>query len=457
MKKLSDFSLEAKIETVGNPLDMLRNASLGPYQFPIQSEFTNWRDEQEAWRKTAVLFDQSYHMTDHYIEGPDTRNFIESLAVNSCENWSRDVAKQLVFCNYDGRVVGDGIMFILEEEKVNIVNKPINRNWVQFHAETGGFNVETMTDSRALDNLGSRLNYRFEVQGPNAWSILERLNGQPLPDWKFFRMGEIRIAGRSVRALRHGMAGAVGLELFGPFEEKEEIRGAIMEAGRDMGLLAAGSKTYSTVAHESGWFPSPMPAIYSGDSMKAYREWLPGDGFEANISLGGSMVSDDIEDYYLTPYELGYGHIVNFDHDFIGRKSLKDMRGGNHRKKVTLKWHEKDVMKVFASLYSEGDRYKFLDLPASHYATLPYDLVERDGKAIGISHYPVYTANERSWISLAILDQEWTDPGTEVSVLWGEPDGGTNKPTVERHIQIGIKATVFPCPISKTAFTGYKI
>ena len=224
-----------------------------------------------------------------------------------------------------------------------------------------------------------------------------------------------------------------------------------------MGLLAAGSKTYSTVAHESGWFPSPMPAIYSGDSMKAYREWLPGDGFEARISLGGSMVSDDIDDYYLTPYELGYGHIVNFDHDFIGRKSLKDMRGGNHRKKVTLKWHEKDVMKVFASLYSEGDRYKFLDLPASHYATLPYDLVERDGKAIGISHYPVYTANERSWISLAILDQEWTDPGTEVSVLWGEPDGGTNKPTVERHIQIGIKATVFPCPISKTAFTGYKV
>ena len=457
MKKLPDFSLEAKIESVGNPLDMLRNASLGPYQFPIQSEFTNWRDEQEAWRKTAVLFDQSYHMTDHYIEGPDTRNFIDSLAVNSCQNWSRDVAKQLVFCNYDGRVVGDGIMFILEEEKVNIVNKPINRNWVQFHAETGGFNVETMTDSRALDNLGSRLNYRFEVQGPNAWSILEKLNGQPLPDWKFFRMGEIRIAGRSVRALRHGMAGAVGLELFGPFEEKEEIRGAIIEAGRDMGLLAAGSKTYSTVAHESGWFPSPMPAIYSGDSMKAYREWLPGDGFEARISLGGSMVSDDIDDYYLTPYELGYGHIVNFDHDFIGRKSLKDMRGGNHRKKVTLKWHEKDVMKVFASLYSEGDRYKFLDLPASHYATLPYDLVERDGKAIGISHYPVYTANERSWISLAILDQEWTDPGTEVSVLWGEPDGGTNKPTVERHIQIGIKATVFPCPISKTAFTGYKV
>ena len=52
--------------------------------------------------------------------------------------------------------------------------------------------------------------------------------------------------------------------------------------------------------------------------MKPYREWLPADGFEASASLGGSMVSDNVEDYYLTPYDLGYGHIVNFDHDFIG-------------------------------------------------------------------------------------------------------------------------------------------
>ena len=450
MNTLPGSSLEAKIQLVGNPVDMLRNASLGPYQFPIQSEFTNWRNEQEAWRKSAVLFDQSYHMTDHFIEGPDTRRLIESIAVNSLANWRRDLAKQLVFCNYDGHVIGDGIMFILEEDKINIVNKPINRNWVQFHAETGGFDVSTNTDNRALDNDSARLNYRFEVQGPKAWEILGRLNGSPLPDWKFFRMGEIMIGGRPVRALRHGMAGAAGLELFGPFEEKDEIRSAIMEAGSDLGLLAAGSKTYSTVAHESGWFPSPMPAIYSGSSMKKYREWLPADGFEGNISLGGSMVSDEVGDYYLNPYELGYGHIVNFDHKFIGCEALKAASSRNHRKKVTLKWHKEDVMKVFSSLYNDGDRYKFLDMPASHYATLPYDLVTKGGGSIGISHYPVYTANVRSWISLAILESSCAEPGTEVSVLWGEPDGGSQKPTVEHHIQTEIRATVCPCPILET-------
>ena len=59
--------------------------------------------------------------------------------------------------------------------------------------------------------------------------------------------------------------------------------------------------------------------------MKKYREWLPAGGYEATGSIGGSFVSDNIEDYYLTPYELGYGPFVKFDHDFIGREALEKM------------------------------------------------------------------------------------------------------------------------------------
>ena len=108
-------------------------------------------------------------------------------------------------------VVGDAIMFILEDDKVNIVNKPINRDWVQFHIETGDYDVTAHTDYRALDNTGRREGYRFEVQGPNANAILEKLNGGPIEGFKFFGMGSIHVAGRRVRALRHGMAGAVRL------------------------------------------------------------------------------------------------------------------------------------------------------------------------------------------------------------------------------------------------------
>ena len=153
------------------------------------------------------------------------------------------------------------------------------------------------------------------------------------------------------------------------------LAAALLEAGEEFGLLQGGARSCSTVAHESGWIPSPMPAVYSGEKMKPYREWLSGDGFEANASLGGSFVSDNIEDYYLTPWDLGYGHILNFDHDFVGRSALERLKDLPHRRKVTLIWNAEDVTRVFASLFSGGDRFKYMDIPASHYATLPYDAV----------------------------------------------------------------------------------
>ena len=56
-------TLEDKIREIGNPLTMLRTSQTGPYA-SIPPEYSNWRDEQEAWSKTVVLFDQSYHMTE---------------------------------------------------------------------------------------------------------------------------------------------------------------------------------------------------------------------------------------------------------------------------------------------------------------------------------------------------------------------------------------------------------
>lgn len=453
---MATATLQDKLNAIGNPVDMLRNAPFGPYEFPIKAEFSNWRDEQEAWRKTAVLFDQSYHMTDHYIEGPDVHRLLSDLGINSFKTFGKDKAKQIVVCNHDGHVIGDAILFGLEENKVSIVNRPVAGNWVQFHAETGGYDVKVDKDDRALDSNSPRKGYRFEVQGQNAWEILEKLNGGPITGFKFFGMGEITIAGRKVRALRHGMAGAPGLELFGPYEEKEEIQAAILEAGKDLGILRAGSKTYSTVAHESGWIPSPLAAIYSGEKMRPYREWLPADGFEANSSLGGSMVSDDIEDYYLTPWDLGYGHILKFDHDFIGREALEKMQDRPHRKKMTLVWEPEDVVRVFSSLFNEGDRYKFMDMPASHYATYPYDAVMKGGEQVGISCYPVYSSNFRRWISLCMLDPSVAQEGNELKVLWGEPNGGSNKPSVERHVQTEMRATVTECPVAEAARSSYK-
>ena len=147
------------------------------------------------------------------------------------------------------------------------VGRAPTANWMQFHAETGGFNVKIEKDDRSPGNpkgkAVNRIHYRFQIQGPNAWKVIEKLNGGPVPDIKFFNMGTIKIDGRKVRALRHGMAGAPGLEIWGPYEEREEIREAIVEAGKEFGLRQVGSRAYATNTLESGWIPSPLPAVYT--------------------------------------------------------------------------------------------------------------------------------------------------------------------------------------------------
>lgn len=449
-------TLEQKISAAGNPVHMLRNSQVGAYVFPIPAEFSNWRDEQESWCKTAVLFDQSYHMTDLYIEGPDTVRLLSDLGVNSFKGFTRNRAKQFVPCNYDGYVIGDAVLFGLEADCVNLVGRPPTANWVEFHARSGGYDVQVERDERSLASSKPRQTYRFQIQGPAATRILEKLNGGPLPEIKFFHMGEVSIAGRKVRALRHGMSGAPGLEIWGPAQDSAEVRAAIVEAGAEFGLRQGGARAYSTVAIESGWLPSPMPAVYSGEKMRPYREWLSAEGFEATASLGGSLYSDNIEDYYLTPWDIGYGHMVKFDHDFIGREALEKSQHQPHKKKVTLVWRNEDVVQVFATLFQTSDRAKYLEMPASHYATLPYDRVLRDGASAGISTYPVYTSNGRSWISLALLDEKHSALGTEVSVLWGEENGGSSKPTVERHVQTLIRATVAPSPFLDMVRQGYR-
>jgi len=457
---MSKQSLEDLLRSTDNTVDMLRNSQIGAYVYPVVgAEFSNWRDEQRAWRESCVLFDQSHHMVNLFIEGPDAIKMLSALAINSFKNFTVNKAKQFVPCNYDGYVIGDGILFYLEENSLVFVGRAPSANWIQFHAETGGYDVTISKDDRSPSHpMGKpvqRTLYRYQIQGPKAEQLIEKLNGGPFADIKFFNMDVIRIAGREVRALRHGMAGAPGLEIWGPYEESEEIRAAILEAGREFDLHQVGARAYPTNTLESGWIPSPLPAVYTGDRMKGYREWLPAGGYEGTGSIGGSFYSANIEDYYLTPYELGYGPFVRFDHDFIGREALEKMDQDSQRRKVTLAWNAEDVTRVFASMFSPGEEnYKYIDLPLSNYASSNYDKLMVGDEVVGFSMFSGYSYNERSMLSLATVDPD-IRIGNEVTLIWGEENGGTGKTTVERHRQTEIRAIVSPVPYSEVARKEY--
>ena len=453
---MSYKNLEEKVQAAGSAVEMARNSQIGPYVYPaVPAEFTNWREEQVSWQETSALFDQSHHMTDLQIEGPDVVRLLSDLGINTFSNAKVDRAKQFVACSHDGYVIGDGILFFLGENQVRLVGRPSAHNWVQYHAETGDYDVTVSRDERtAVNPTGGRELYRFQVQGPTALDVLKKANGGSLPELKFFNMGELTIAGRNVRALHHGMSGVPGMELWGPWAEREDVRAAIIEAGRDFGLRQVGSRVYATNTLESGWIPCPLPAIFTGEQMKAYREWLPVDGYEATGSLGGSYYSDEISDYYLTPHELGYWPFVKFDHDFVGREALEAIADQPRWKKVTLAWNGDDVAEAIGTLFRKGDAVKYIDFPLSNYATWPYDKVLVDDSMVGVSTFSGYSYNERSYLSLAMVDPD-LELGNEVTLVWGEEGGGSSKPVVERHSQAEIRAIVSPCPYSEVARTSY--
>ena len=385
-------------------------------------------------------------MFDTFIDGPDATRLLSDVSANNYEKFAVGQAKQFIPVTAGGDIVTDGILARTGLSSYVLSGIPAAQNWVKYHGETGGYDVAFSTDPSTAFRGGRdpRL-FRYQVQGPQAGELVAAVFGGPLPPSRFFHSVPVTLEGREFSALRHNMAGQDGYEFIGPWAQAAFVKDTLLAVGQKFGLVHVGALAYASASVESGWVPSPIPAIYTGPELADYRRWLPLFGIEGQRPINGSFYSPDIEDYYVSPWELGYGRSISFNHDFIGRAALRAAKETAPRTKVTLVLDPHEVSQVLGA-----DHGYYLT-----YARHRVELADGDGRLIGLTHQTATLDPAGTILALTLIGKEHAAPGTRVTVTWGEHPGAGTAADADLGFP-KIRATVAPAPYDAYAATRYR-
>lgn len=391
-------------------------------------EYTDWQDESMSWKETCYIGDWSF-LWERRFRGPDAIKLFSDYSINSLTKFAINQSKHLVHTNDAGKVIHEGILTRLGEEEFTLFGR--GTFWMDYILRKDGYDVE----SEAFDS------FNFQVSGPKAIEVVERMAAQSMRDVKFMHNARIKVGNCDIVALRQGMAGEIGFELQGDRAYADEVYQAVLDAGAPFGLRRLGGRTVF-INHLEACFPTIitdyLPAIFDGD-MGEYREEFISSLPQAasTFNLAGSFESNDIRDWYRSPVELGWGKSVKFDHDFMGRAALEEEVANPKRVIRTLVWNAEDIVSVYASLFGKDQPFDFMDIPRDQRGYMYADKVlDKLGNACGISTSRGYSYFFREMLSLCVIDVDQAMLGTEVTLIWGNP--GTP--------QKEIRATVAPAP-----------
>ena len=327
-----------------------RIIDFGGWELPVQ--YSGIKEEHEAVRTAAGLFDVS-HMGEVTIKGRDAGSFIQRLVTNDI---SKAVDGQAVYspmCYSHGGVVDDLIVYRLGEQDyllvVNAANTDKDYAWIREHL-SGDVQAENVSDQWA----------QLALQGPKAQEILQTLTEYPLGDIRFFHfVTGVTVAGCTALVSRGGYTGEDGFELYTDPANAPALWNALLEAGRDEGLLPCG--------------------LGARDTLR----------FEAALPLYGQEISADI-----SPLEAGLNRFVKLDKaDFIGWDALaKQAEEGLTRRLVGFEMVERGI-------------------PRSHYD------VQKDGNPVGFVTTGSFSPTLKKNIGLALVESAYAEDGTELDIV----------------------------------------
>jgi glycine cleavage system aminomethyltransferase T len=385
--------------------------------------FTTWQDEVMSWKQSAYIHAGLNPTFTYRISGPDALQLLKDHCVNSFAKFSIGASKHAIMCNDAGLIMAHGI--VLRESEDSFITFWL-MPWINYLADCAGYEVkgENLTGQKFL----------IQVAGPKALDVLEDACDGDLRGIKFLFSKPVKMAGadvsvgaRDVDVLRVGMAGSLAYEVHGPVEAAQEVYRALWEAGQKHGLVQLGREQYRMNHTENG-FPQGhvhfMFPWFSHPGLAEYMSKIPGaSGFKT--ALRGSAGQDPTL-RYRNPVELGWARTIKFDHDFLGRAALEAEVKNPTRQMVTLTWNPDDILDIYRSHFQPGTEFPMMkfqmeDLNHASPAGNHLDLVTLGGKTVGLSSGRTYSYYYRKMISLCSLDSAHCAPGTELSIIWGDP------------------------------------
>lgn len=375
--------------------------------------YTSEQDEYLAGRESAWL-GLTLNVTPVYeVSGPDAAKLFNRICVNRDFSLMKPgSSKHALICNDNGQMIADGVIMKGEEDKYRTY-------WM---APVLQYYVETST----LDVKGEYFQdeYFFQIDGPKSLEILEEACQCDLHDLKFAQNKKVKICGTDMVVHRLGMSGALAYEVHGNEKDAEVAYARIREVLEKFGGKPQGIGSYGIINHTTAGYPNQMQHY-----LYAYQNSEPGLA-EFMSKMGVPLTpygsaSDNHDQFNVTPFDVGWGYLVNFNHDFIGKDALAKIKQNPPRKVVTLEWNPDDIADVFKSQFKGQDVEPFdrLDKPTDGdmvHMLLRGDYVLKDGRKIGLAIGRTYAYFERNMVSLAYIDPQFAQEGNEVVVLWGD-------------------------------------
>jgi glycine cleavage system aminomethyltransferase T len=382
----------------------------------VVSTYNGWRSETKSWKESCYISaNLSGLMAVHTVKGPDAVKMLNDNCVNNFTNMPVGAGCHGIMVTCKGHVIEHGLIIrVAEDEFDTYAFQP----YINFCAERGNYDV-TITANPMGDFI-------YQLAGPRSLEIVENAAQMDIHGLKFMRTCKGKIAGHEVRIIRMGMGGTLSYEIHGPQSASEDVYNKVIEVGKAYGIEKLGWLSYQCNHTENGFPQIGQHFTYPFDEEEGFGEYQRKIGFLFDPLMLPTLgtLSDDIHDYYRNPFELGWGKMVKFDHDFNGREALEKIAAGPHRQVVTLEWDSNDMIELFASNFAEGEEhFKQLQLPFDQklngFGNSQDKVLDKKGKLIGVSMQPIYTAYYKKVISLCVIEPEYLLEGTEVTILWG--------------------------------------